>query len=191
MNTITESKHATEHTKAWFFKLPAGSTAVRLALALAAGFLVGLPCARAQTNLATMDSDFILTAAQGGMTEVALGELATEKGVRDDVKGLGKMMVKAHKSMNDDLKSLATQKGVILPTTLDAKHQAIVDKMTALTGTEFDDAYIAGMVKGHTKDAKAFKSESATTQDADIKGFLDKSIPVVEMHLKHVTAMQK
>ncbi len=191
MTTITDSKHATGHTQAWFSILTVGSTAFRLALALAAGFLVGLPCARAQTNLATMDSDFILTAAQGGMTEVALGQLAADKGVRDDVKGLGKMMVKAHTKMNDDLKSLATQKGVILPTTLDAKHQALVDKMTALTGTEFDDAYIAGMVKGHTKDAKAFKSESATTQDADIKGFLDKSIPVVEMHLKHATAMQK
>ena len=191
MNIITESKHATEHTKAWFLKLPAGSTAARLALALAAGLLVACPGAQAQTNLATMDSDFIVTAAQGSMTEVALGQLATEKGVRDDVKGLGKMMVKAHTKMGDDLKSLATQKGVILPTTLDAKHQAHLDKMTALTGTEFDDAYIAGMVKGHTKDAKAFKNESDSTQDADIKGFLDKSIPVVEMHLKHVTAMQK
>jgi putative membrane protein len=67
----------------------------------------------------------------------------------------------------------------------------MVDRMTALTGSEFDDAYIAGMIKAHKKDAKAFNAEAAATQDTDIKNFLDKSIPVVEAHLKHVTAMQK
>jgi putative membrane protein len=86
---------------------------------------------------------------------------------------------------------VAAQKGVILPDSLDAKHQGIVDKMTALTGSEFDNAYIADMIKDHKADAKAFKGESAATQDAEIKIFLEKSIPVVEAHLKHVMAMPK
>ena len=46
------------------------------------------------------------------------------------------------------------------------------------------------MIKGHKADAKAFKGESAATQDADIKSFLDKSIPVVGEHLKRITAMK-
>jgi putative membrane protein len=101
------------------------------------------------------------------------------------------MMVKDHTAINDDLKVLAAQKGVTLPDSLDAKHQAMVDKMAALTGPGFDDAYINGMIKAHQKDAKAFKAEAAATQDADLKSFLDKSIPVVEAHLQHVTAMKK
>jgi len=78
-----------------------------------------------------------------------------------------------------------------LPDSLDAKHQETVDKLTALAGKGFDDAYIAGMTKGHTQDASAFKTESAATQDADVKSFVDKSIPVVEGHLQHITAMKK
>jgi len=35
---------------------------------VAAGFFLALPCARAATTLATADQDFILAAAQGGMT---------------------------------------------------------------------------------------------------------------------------
>jgi putative membrane protein len=100
-------------------------------------------------------------------------------------------MVKDHTAINDDLKALAAQKGVTLPDSLDAKHQAMADKMAVLTGSEFDDAYIAAMIKAHKKDAKAFKAEAAATQDADIKSFLDKSIPVVEEHLKLITAMKK
>jgi putative membrane protein len=86
---------------------------------------------------------------------------------------------------------LAAQKGVTLPDSLDAKHQGMVDKMAALTGSEFDDAYIARMIKGHNKDSKEFKAESAATKDADIKSFLDKSIRVVDEHLQRITAMKK
>jgi len=153
------------------------------------GFLV--PGAIAGTTVSTADQDFIQAAAQGGMTEVKLGELAAQKGVRDDVKEFGQMMVKDHSAINSDLKALAAQKGVALPDSLDAKHQGMIDKFSALTGSAFDDAYIAAMIKGHKKDAKAFNAESAATQDPDIKGFVDKSIPVVESHLQHVTAMKK
>ena len=191
MNTTTESKRSVEYYKTRFPKLIAGS-ASKLGMALmAVGLLLSIPCAKAETTVSMADTRFILAAAQGGMTEVELGELAATNGMRDDVKNFGHMMVKDHTAINDDLKALAAQKGVTLPDSLDAKHQAMVDKLTALTGSEFDDAYIAGMIKAHQKDAKAFKAETAATQDADIKSFLDKSIPVVEAHLQHVTAMKK
>jgi putative membrane protein len=156
---------------------------------LAVGLMV--PRANAETTISMADTNFILAAAQGGMTEVKLGELAATNGMRDDVKNFGQMMVKDHTAINDDLKALAAQKGVTLPDSLDAKHQAMMDKLTALTGSEFDDAYIASMIKAHQKDAKAFKAEAAATQDADIKSFLDKSIPIVEAHLEHIKAMKK
>jgi len=158
---------------------------------VAAGFFLALPCARAATTLATADQDFILAAAQGGMTEVKLGDLAAQNGTRADVKEFGQMMVKDHSAINADLKALAAQKGVPLPDSLDAKHQGMVDKMAALSGSAFDEAYIATMVKGHKMDAKEFKAESAATTDADIKSFVEKSLPVVQMHLEHIQAMKK
>jgi putative membrane protein len=158
---------------------------------LAVGLLIAVPGASAATTVSTADQGFILAAAQGGMTEVKLGELAPQKGTRDDVKAFGQMMVKDHAAINDDLKAVAAQKGVTLPDSLDAKHQGMVDKMAALTGSQFDDAYIAAMIKAHQQDAKAFKAESAATQDADTKSFVDKSIPIVDAHLQHVTAMKK
>jgi putative membrane protein len=187
MNINTKTKH-TVNTP--FLKFISKSASVTLGMVL---LVVGLlvPCAKAETTVAMTDTNFILAAAQGGMTEVKLGELAATNGMRADVKEFGQMMVKDHTAINDDLKALAAQKGVTLPDSLDAKHQAMVDKMAAMTGTEFDDAYIKGMIKAHQKDAKAFKAEAATTQDPDIKSFLDKSIPVVEAHLQHVTAMKK
>ena len=56
-----------------------------------------------------------------------------------------------------------------LPDSLDAEHQGIVDKMAAMKDPVFDDAYINGMIQTHQTDAKAFRAESAATQDVDIK----------------------
>jgi putative membrane protein len=189
MNTKNKIKHAVNTP---FLKLISKSASVILGLALmTVGLLIAVPSAKAETTISMADTNFILAAAQGGMTEVKLGELAFTNGMRDDVKEFGQMMVKDHTAINDDLKTLAVQKSVTLPDSLDAKHQGMVDKMAAMTGSEFDNAYINAMIKAHQKDAKAFKAESAATQDADIKSFLDKSIPVVEAHLQHVTAMKK
>jgi putative membrane protein len=190
MNTNTQPHHAVGQGRPHFLKLFSNSASITLGIVLVAiGIMV--PCAKAQTPISTADTNFILAAAQGGMTEVKLGELAAANGTRADVKTFGQMMVKDHTAINDDMKALAAKKSVTLPDSLDAKHQAMVDKLTALTGSQFDDDYIAGMIKAHTKDAKAFKAEAAATQDADIKSFLDKSLPVVEAHLQHIKAMNK
>jgi len=112
------------------------------------------------------------------MTEVKLGELAATNAKRDDVKEFGQLMVKDHTAINSDLKALASQKSVTLPDTLDEKHQHMVDKLAALTGAEFDEAYITAMVKDHRADAKEFKAESAATKDVDVKSFLDNQHPL-------------
>src|ERR1035438_4279975 len=130
MNPNTKRKPRTDRDKPQFLKLISSSASATLAMVLLAlGLLV--PCAKAQTALSMADTNFILAAAQGGMTEVKLGELASTSGVRDDVKSFGRMMVKDHTAINDNLKALAAQKGVTLPDSLDAKHQAMVDNLKA------------------------------------------------------------
>jgi len=191
MNISVESKHAVKQDRARFPKFMASSASTLGIALMALGFLLAVPCANAQTAISMADTNFIMAAAQGGMTEVKLGELASTSGTREDVKEFGQMMVKDHTAINDDLKTLAAQKGVVLPSTLDAEHQGMVDKMAALTGSEFDDAYINGMIQAHQMDDKAFNAESTATQDVDIKYFLGISIPVVETHLQHITAMKK
>jgi predicted outer membrane protein len=116
MNTKTQ--HA---VNAQFMKLISKSASAILGTALlTVGFLV--PRANAATTVSMADKNFILAAAQGGMTEVKLGELAATNGMRADVKTFGQMMVKDHTAINDDLKALAAQKGVALSDGLDAKH---------------------------------------------------------------------
>src|ERR1035441_7768051 len=75
----TKIKHAADPL---FPSLTSKFTFATLGMALMAlGFLLALPCAKAQTAIAMADTNFIMAAAQGGMTEVKLGELAAAAGV--------------------------------------------------------------------------------------------------------------
>jgi len=67
------------------------------------------------SSLSVKDKTFMKKAAKGGMMEVAMGNLAAQNGQSDDVKSFGKRMVTDHSKANDELKSIASQKGVTLP----------------------------------------------------------------------------
>ena len=135
-----------------------------------------------QTGLAAADKAFVMEAAQGGMAEVELGRLATEKASNADVKQFGQRMVDDHGKANDELKGLAAQKKVTLSTELDAKHKETRDRLSKLSGDAFDKAYMADMVADHNKDVAAFARVSKTAKDADLKAWAGKALPTLQEH---------
>src|SRR5687767_3350717 len=97
-----------------------------------------------QTGMTAMnaqDRNFLMDAAMGGMMEVELGRLAVQNGASDAVKQFGQRMVDDHSKANTELMSLATSKGVTLPTELNAKHREHVTKLSSRTGADFDREY--------------------------------------------------
>jgi len=136
------------------------------------------------------DRHFLVKAAQGGMTEVELGQIAQQKASSPDVKQFGAHMVADHSKANDELKGIAQQKGVSIPTKLDARHQATVDRLNKLSGTDFDRAYVNDMVKDHQMDVAEFQKASDSAQDPDVKAFATKTLTVVKSHLADVQSLQ-
>src|SRR6202047_2989081 len=78
----------------------------------------------AKSRPAMGDAHFAKEAAQGGMAEVKLGQLAQEKGSSDTVKGFGKRMVDDHSKAGEKLKEVASRQNIPLPSDLSAKDQA-------------------------------------------------------------------
>jgi putative membrane protein len=136
------------------------------------------------------DKAFVKNAGQGGLTEVEAGKIAQEKGSSQDVKDFGAMMVKDHSQNNSDLAALAKTKGIEVPTALDDKHKAMIDKLSAMSGADFDKAYIGDMVKGHKKMLTLMKSEESSS-DSDFKAFATKTSDTVMMHLSKAEDIQK
>jgi putative membrane protein len=137
------------------------------------------------------DSEFAVEAASGGLLEVELGRMAQEKGKSQGVKDFGAMMVKDHSKANDELKTLATSKNIVLPSTPSEEHQKHINDLAKLSGAEFDKEYIKMMTDDHEKDVKLFKEAADDAKDADIKAFAAKTLPTLEQHLSKIKAMKE
>ncbi len=135
-------------------------------------------------SVAASDRKFVTEAAHGGLAEVELGQLATQKASNADVKSFGQMMVDDHTKANDELKTLASGKGITLPSALDAKDKATKARLEKLSGDQFDKAYMETMVKDHKTDIAEFKHAASSAKDSDLKSFADKTLPTLEKHLQ-------
>lgn len=161
----------------------------RFSLAIFALLAAGLMALPAIAADGSKDKEFVTKAAQSGLMEVQLGQLASEKASSQDVKDFGKRMVADHGKANEELKKLAQKKQMTIPTSLDKKYQEKVDKVRNLSGGEFDKKYMHLMVKAHTKDVAQFQAASKDVKDPDLKAWVVKTLPTLEQHLKQAKAL--
>jgi putative membrane protein len=132
------------------------------------------------------DASFYKKAAEGGIAEVQMGQLAQDKSPTQSVKDFGAMMVKDHSAANDKLKAIADGKGIKLPTSPSVTQMASKTKLEVLTGNTFDKSYIKGMIQDHQEDIKEFKKEASSGQDPDAKAFAAATLPTLKAHLKKI-----
>ncbi len=130
------------------------------------------------------DQQFMMKAAQGGMAEVELGRLAKDHASNQAVKDFGQQMVDDHSKANDELKDLASRKSVTLPTDVNAKDKATMDRLSKMNGAAFDRAYMRDMVMDHKKDVAEFQKEANSGMDPDVKSWAAKTLPTLQHHLQ-------
>jgi putative membrane protein len=144
------------------------------------------PSANAPAPGTVADRDFVIKAANGGMLEVKLGEIAHQKATAADVKQFGQHMVEDHTKANDELMAIAKQKGITCPTELKGDEKETYDRLSKLSGSDFDKQYVAAMVKDHKGDIADFEKESQGGKDADVKAYATKTLPTLESHYKMI-----
>jgi len=141
-------------------------------------------------KVSAADKKAIMDMAMANMAEVETGKLALSKSQSAEVKAFAQQMVDDHGKALADLQPLAQSKGVTLPTELDAKHKAMSAKLEKLSGDAFDKEYMkmAGL-KDHKDTHAKLQKISKSAKDGDVKAAADKTIPVVEQHLKAAQQM--
>lgn len=137
------------------------------------------------------DKKFVKEAAEGGLAEVELGKLAAQKAASPDVKQFGQKMVDDHTKANDQLKEIASKENISVPDTLDHKYQSKIDKLSKLSGDQFDKAYVKDMVKDHESDLREFQAEAQGGMDPNIKAFASSTLPTLQQHLASAKDLNK
>jgi len=141
--------------------------------------------------LSSADRTFATKAAQIGLAEVQTGQLAKDKAATDQAKQFGEHMVSDHTKANDELKRIAGDKQMSLPSAPAAKDQATLKRLQGMSGAAFDRAYLDSQIAGHKEAISAFQTEAKSGKDADLKSFATATLPNLQEHLKMATDAAK
>lgn len=141
-------------------------------------------------KLARGDRQFIQEAAEGGMFEVQAGQLAANKAGDDAVKTFANKLVEDHSAANNELVQLANSKGLELPAAPGRSKRHDLEKLGKQSGAKFDQMFVKDAVKDHEKDVKKFEKESGKVKDADLKAWIDKTLPHLREHLAMAQKLQ-
>lgn len=145
---------------------------------------------RKDDKLARGDRKFIREAAESGMYEVQVGQLAGSKATDPEVKSFASMLVEQHTAANNELVQLANSRKVELPAAPSRSMRREVEKLGKLSGNEFDARFMRDVgIKDHEKDIKKFEKASENAKDRELKAWIDKTLPRLREHLAHAQKM--
>ncbi len=130
---------------------------------------------------------FIRDAIEGNLAEIEMGQLAQDKAQSAELKSYGQMLVTDHSAANDQAEKVAKQIGIAVPTKPSVNQKATYDRMSRLSGPEFDRAFIKEMIADHKANILRFQSEAKKRNDP-AADFANQMLPTL---MKHLDAAEK
>jgi putative membrane protein len=160
------------------------------AIMLVGCILLFQACKDDDNETTRMDNqEFVTMAASGNMLEIQAGQLATQKGVKAEVKSYGEHMVNDHTTASLELSTMAQRKGLTVPAQLTTQHQQQLAVLAPLAGENFDKAFMSLMVKSHQEQVSLFERASTSVNDKDLRSLAAKKLPVLKEHLQEALAL--
>jgi len=132
------------------------------------------------------DSLFAAAAADSGIAEVTLSQLGEQRATDPELKRFSRQMINEHTRGNQELQTLAAQKGIALPATVDVRAQYCAESLAGLTGQKFDECYAKAQLTAHLEAVSAFEAEAERGQDRDVKALAARTLPHIKEHLNMI-----
>lgn len=133
--------------------------------------------------------EFVRRAAASDSFEIQTGNLALQKSTMTEVREFGQEIINDHTASSKELAALAQQKNLQLPTALPEDKRNKVNRLAGLSGTEFDKAFSDEQEDAHEEAVELYEQAAEDLEDADLRAFAQRTLPVLRMHLEHAQAL--
>jgi putative membrane protein len=135
------------------------------------------------------DYNFVMQAALGGLGEITAGQIAQQRSTDTAVRDIGARLVADHTRANQELATLASARGITVPTTTDPGRQGAVAILQQMSGPAFAKAFVDQQLAEHQVAIALFQSEAASSMDTELRGFAQRQIPVLQHHLESILSV--
>lgn len=136
-------------------------------------------------------SKFLVQAADHGMAEVELGKLGEQRATQQTVKDFAALVVKDHTTANNEVSALAAKLNVTLPVTYSEEHKKTAKDLSDKKAKDFDKDFMDAMISNHKKTIAEFKDASDDAMNAEVKTFINNTIPTLQAHLDAAETIRK
>lgn len=140
---------------------------------------------------ATTAQDFVNKAAVANMFELESSNVALKNTSNGRVIAFAQQMIIDHTKAASELKSTLGKSGdVKAPDELDNEHTASLNALKSKKDADFDKAYIEDQKKAHDEAVDLFTDYSTNGDNAQLKAFAAKMLPILKSHQKHADTLQ-
>ena len=137
------------------------------------------------------EEGFVKEQLADGDAEVALGRLAQERATSPQVKDFAKMMVADHQKAGEDLKQIASKHNIAPDPDKHDDHNDVRERLTKLTGAEFDREYMQAMVDDHQKAVNDVEGKAENSDNPEVRQWASKALPTLRQHLERAKQIQE
>lgn len=143
-------------------------------------------------KLSRGDRNMLVSMAQANMAEIDMARMAQNKSQNEQVKNFAQQMIDDHSKALEELRQLAQARGLTLSNDLDRANRARADRLAALSGEAFDQAYMAQAgVADHKKSHSNLRSAQSRARDPELRALAARTLPVVDQHLNSAQQLHK
>jgi len=135
-------------------------------------------------SLSNADKQFLSLAAKTDMTEAHEGQMAEEQATRAEVKAFARTLVQDHTDSYERLTALAGKNGVSIPKGIDSAKDREIERLNHLKGARFDSEFTRDEIADHRRALAVYEREAKHGEDADVRDYAAKMIPILEKHLQ-------
>jgi putative membrane protein len=127
---------------------------------------------------------FLTTADALGRAELTFSRLAETKAVNPDVRSFATALLAEQAPLNDQIATMASSRGVILPADMDARHAMLYQELQSRNGRGFDQAYLDSQMQDRTMLIQAFQDQADTGTDPQVRDFATQHLPALMQSLR-------
>jgi putative membrane protein len=134
------------------------------------------------------DAEFVANTVASNYGEIQAAEMAKTKASDPEVKKIAGMLVMDHNKTLGELKTLASAKSISIPSEADNSAMNKAENLANESGKEFDKKWCEEMIDRHESTIKKFERHAEKTEDAELKAWIDKTLPALKNHHQQLEA---
>jgi predicted outer membrane protein len=136
--------------------------------------------------LGPADRDLLVKVRLAGLWEGPTSEQAEQQASSAEVKEVGRKLALEHAQLDEEVRSVANQLGVLLPSAPSAQQNAWMDEISSQTGSDYDRVFVQRVREAHGQVLPVISEVRSSTRNDMVRDFAVTAAEFVSRHHEYL-----